>query len=616
MRAIGRFTVRPVLPEALAALGELAQNLRWSWHPETQAVFREVDAALWESTGRDPVKLLGAVGRDRFERAGRRRRLPRPARRGARRPGVVPLRGPLVPEARRPTAPRPSATSRPSSASPRCCRSTPAASASWPATTSRRPATWACRSSASACSTGTATSSSRCPARAGSRRPTRSWTPTACRSRALLEAERRAGDDLDRPARRPAAGRADLGGQRRPRPAADARHRRRGQPRPLRRRHRPAVRRQQRAPPAPGAAPRRRRRPGAPRPLAGSPAPRPRRCSTPTRATPASWASSGSASSPSPRAAPSSTSTPRSRWVARPPSSPPTRRCPPASTASRATLIEQYFSQGGATPGVPIERILALGTEDYDGGDASVFNMAVMGFRLAQRANGVSVLHGEVSRGMFNGLWPAFDEAEVPIGSITNGVHAPTLGRPRGVRPGRRARAPTRTATTPRPFWAAVDKVPGPDIWAVKRQLRERLVVDARKRLLKSWQQRGVAKAELGWIDSALDPDVLTIGFARRAASYKRLTLMMRDPDAAQAPAAPPGAADPAGHRRQGAPGRRRRQEADPGHRPAVRRPGDPAPDRVPAQLRHRDGAAALPGLRRLAEQPAAARTRRAARPA
>ena len=67
MRAIGRFTVRPVLPEALAPLGELAQNLRWSWHPETQEVFREVDPTLWESTGRDPVKLLGAVGRARFE---------------------------------------------------------------------------------------------------------------------------------------------------------------------------------------------------------------------------------------------------------------------------------------------------------------------------------------------------------------------------------------------------------------------------------------------------------------------------------------------------------------------------------------------------------------------
>ncbi len=193
------------------------------------------------------------------------------------------------------------------------------------------------------------------------------------------------------------------------------------------------------------------------------------------------------------------------------------------------TLVEQYFSEGGATPGVPVDRVLALGTEDYPGGDASVFNMAVMGFRLSQRANGVSLLHGEVSRGMFNGLWPAFDEAEVPIGSITNGVHAPTwvarevfeLAVDRG--------ADTDTDDTDA-FWNVVDKVPGKEIWAVKRQLRERLVLDARRRLVKSWEKRGAARAELGWIDGALDPDVLTIGFARRVPSYKRLTLMLRDP--------------------------------------------------------------------------------------
>ena len=90
-------------------------------------------------------------------------------------------------------------------------------------------------------------------------------------------------------------------------------------------------------------------------------------------------------------------------------------------------LVHQYFGgEASPTPGVPVDRVLALGAEDYDNGDAAVFNMAVMGFRLAQRANGVSQLHGHVSRGMFNGLWSAFDEAEVPIGSITNGVHAPT----------------------------------------------------------------------------------------------------------------------------------------------------------------------------------------------
>ena len=193
------------------------------------------------------------------------------------------------------------------------------------------------------------------------------------------------------------------------------------------------------------------------------------------------------------------------------------------------TLIEQYFGEAGPTPGVPVDRVLALGAEDYEGGDASVFNMAVMGFRLAQRANGVSQLHGHVSRGMFRGLWPAFDEAEVPISSITNGVHAPTWVAREVVSLAVSQGADPESDDTGA-FWAAADRVPGKEMWAVKRQLRERLVHDARKRLARSWEKRGAARAELGWIDGALDPDVLTIGFARRAASYKRLTLMMRDP--------------------------------------------------------------------------------------
>ena len=191
-------------------------------------------------------------------------------------------------------------------------------------------------------------------------------------------------------------------------------------------------------------------------------------------------------------------------------------------------LVEQYFGGVSPVPGVPVERVLALGTEDFEGGDPGVFNMAVMGFRLAQRANGVSRLHGDVSREMFNGLWPAFDEAEVPITSITNGVHAPTwvgrevfdLAAEHGADGGEVDS-----------FWAAVDKVTGPEIWATKRRLRERLVEDARRRLARSWRKRGSAPAELGWIESALDPDVLTVGFARRVPSYKRLTLMLSDPE-------------------------------------------------------------------------------------
>ena len=192
-------------------------------------------------------------------------------------------------------------------------------------------------------------------------------------------------------------------------------------------------------------------------------------------------------------------------------------------------LIEQYFGSQSPVAGVPTDRILRLGAEDFEGGDSGVFNMAVMGFRLAQRANGVSLLHGEVSRGMFNGLWPAFDEAEVPITSITNGVHAPTWVGREVFELANKLGADTDNDDPE--LWDVVDKIPATDLWATKRELRAKFVEDVRIRLRKSWLKRGAASAELGWIDSALDPDVLTIGFARRVPSYKRLTLMLRDPE-------------------------------------------------------------------------------------
>src|SRR5690606_32107329 len=90
-----------------------------------------------------------------------------------------------------------------------------------------------------------------------------------------------------------------------------------------------------------------------------------------------------------------------------------------------------YFGGDNEMAGVPLDSVLALGSEDYDGGDPTVFNMAVMGLRLGGRANGVSLLHGEVSREMFEGLWPGFDAREVPITSVTNGVRSPTWVAPR-----------------------------------------------------------------------------------------------------------------------------------------------------------------------------------------
>ncbi len=190
-------------------------------------------------------------------------------------------------------------------------------------------------------------------------------------------------------------------------------------------------------------------------------------------------------------------------------------------------LIEQYFGAGVGLQGVPVDRILALGAEDYPGGDPKVFNMAVMGLRLGQRANGVSQLHGHVSRQMFSGLWPGLDEHEVPISSITNGVHDPTwVAQEVYQLAAKVAGHPAGDAAS-----SYLAQASDSDLWALRTQLRTKLVEDARNRVRASWLERGASKAELGWVDQILDPNVLTIGFARRVPSYKRLTLMLRDKD-------------------------------------------------------------------------------------
>ncbi|MGD0602476.1 MAG: alpha-glucan family phosphorylase [Streptosporangiaceae bacterium] len=179
------------------------------------------------------------------------------------------------------------------------------------------------------------------------------------------------------------------------------------------------------------------------------------------------------------------------------------------------SLIAAHFADD---PLLPTERLLALGAETYPGGDPDVFNMAVMGMRLAQRVNGVSKLHGQVSREMFAGLWPGFDTREVPITSVTNGVHTPTWVAPEIL-----------SLTGPAADWEQAAAAPAEVLWEARHVLRTRLVTQTRRRLRASWRQRGASDAELTWIDDVLDENVLTIGFARRVPSYKRLTLMLND---------------------------------------------------------------------------------------
>ena len=189
-------------------------------------------------------------------------------------------------------------------------------------------------------------------------------------------------------------------------------------------------------------------------------------------------------------------------------------------------LVERYFSTE-LLPGVDVADVLALGTENYEGGDPNTFNMAVMGLRLGQRANGVSRLHGDVSRGMFGALWPGFDQDDVPITSVTNGVHAPTWTDPLLVE---LAQNKLGTGDTTAAEWSS-DAVSDADLWAARGAMRAQLVADARHRMNDAWSEQNPGIGVPAWHKNLLDPDVLTIGFARRVPTYKRLTLMLHDED-------------------------------------------------------------------------------------
>jgi starch phosphorylase len=192
-------------------------------------------------------------------------------------------------------------------------------------------------------------------------------------------------------------------------------------------------------------------------------------------------------------------------------------------------LIEKYFDGFADEVGITMDELMSLGHEPGDAPD-DPFNMAVMGLRLAGRSNAVSKLHGEVSRAMFASLWPGAAPDEVPIGSVTNGVHANTWTSSemhdllsRHVLPEWPEAGDDR--------WARLHDAPDDEVWRVREQTRERLVGYVRDRLDRSLAAQGTPDAERAWTREVLDPRVLTVCFARRFATYKRATLLLSQPE-------------------------------------------------------------------------------------
>jgi starch phosphorylase len=192
-------------------------------------------------------------------------------------------------------------------------------------------------------------------------------------------------------------------------------------------------------------------------------------------------------------------------------------------------LMEKYFKTQTETYGVTLDELMQIGLRD-DEPHETKFNMAVMGLRLAARSNAVAKLHGAVSRAMFAGLWPDVPVDEVPIISITNGVHAHTWISPeiddllaRNVLP--------EWDDAGAADWQRVRDIRADELWRAKEQGRERMVSFVRHRLRLSKLAQGMSVSDVAWTDEVLDPRVLTVGFARRFATYKRATLLLSQPE-------------------------------------------------------------------------------------
>ena len=194
-------------------------------------------------------------------------------------------------------------------------------------------------------------------------------------------------------------------------------------------------------------------------------------------------------------------------------------------------LVDKYLGYYYEALGITREQFLALGRENPANPEEPL-NMAILALHLAGQTNAVSQLHGQVSRRLWQNVWPGVPEREVPIVSISNGIHtrswisqdmASLFDRYLGPRWVERPADQT--------VWEAVDEIPDEELWRVHERRRARLVAFARQRLRAQLEQRGAPPTEIAQATEQLNPEALTIGFARRFAVYKRATLLLRHPE-------------------------------------------------------------------------------------
>jgi phosphorylase/glycogen(starch) synthase len=192
-------------------------------------------------------------------------------------------------------------------------------------------------------------------------------------------------------------------------------------------------------------------------------------------------------------------------------------------------LLRKYISHYHSRINISWEDLMALGRCEND--PDRKFNMSYLATRMSQEVNGVSKLHGEVSQGMFNKLWPGYLKEELYIGYVTNGVHHPTWTAPEWRDVYKELTGTENFDQTDRSLWEKLYTLGDKRIYEIKKGLKKTLFSNIRKRLQSDMMERHVSPRTLLNISSHLDEKALTIGFARRFATYKRAALLFRDLD-------------------------------------------------------------------------------------
>jgi starch phosphorylase len=193
-----------------------------------------------------------------------------------------------------------------------------------------------------------------------------------------------------------------------------------------------------------------------------------------------------------------------------------------------ADLIEEHLGPLREALGLSKEQFMALGRENPESDER--FCMTVLGLKLSRRANAVSSLHGEVSRAMWTGLTPGKSEDAVAIGHITNGVHVPTWLAPQMFRLyDRHLGTGWNLHSSESHIWDGIESVDDGELWETHLNLKSRMIEYIRRRTVKQAARRDEPREELMRLERLLSPDALTIGFARRFATYKRANLLLAD---------------------------------------------------------------------------------------